>query len=156
MLLAHGLSHRAALECGLSAVAAKRAAVDCGRGLRLFGCGGTLPRLSPPLWRHAQGVSGEISLANDRFIRCGAWQTAVQRTKTAPTRWVPFFYPPKRPRASVISSIVLKFKIAVNADSARQIGIYKAFPPDTLITCPVIILACLLARNKTVSAISSG
>ena len=40
--------------------------------------------------------------------------------------------------------------------SPLKIGIYKAFPPDTLITCPVIILACSLARNKTVSAISSG
>ena len=47
-------------------------------------------------------------------------------------------------------------RIAAGWGGRRQIGIYKAFPPDTLITCPVIILACLLARNKTVSAISSG
>ena len=41
------------------------------------------------------------------------------------------------------------FKIDFNSFlTVRLIGIYKAFPPDTLITCPVIILACLLARNK--------
>ena len=40
--------------------------------------------------------------------------------------------------------------------SVSQAGIYRAFPPETLITCPVIILACSLDRNKIVSAISSG
>ena len=40
--------------------------------------------------------------------------------------------------------------------SVKQAGIYRAFPPDTLITCPVIILACALAKNKIVSAMSSG
>ena len=39
-------------------------------------------------------------------------------------------------------------------DWLHETEIYNAFPPDTLITCPVIILACSLARNKTVSAIS--
>ena len=33
---------------------------------------------------------------------------------------------------------------------------YKACPPDTLITWPVSILACSLAKNNMVSAISSG
>ena len=33
---------------------------------------------------------------------------------------------------------------------------YNAFPPETFITCPVIICACSLARNNKVSAISSG
>ena len=40
--------------------------------------------------------------------------------------------------------------------SVPRFGIYIAFPPDTFITCPVIILACSLAKNKIVSAISSG
>ena len=31
-----------------------------------------------------------------------------------------------------------------------------ACPPDTLITCPVSILACSLERNNIVSAMSSG
>lgn len=34
--------------------------------------------------------------------------------------------------------------------------IYRACPPDTLITCPVSILAFSLAKNRIVSAISSG
>ena len=33
---------------------------------------------------------------------------------------------------------------------------HNACPPDTLITCPVSILACSLERNNIVSAMSSG
>ena len=36
------------------------------------------------------------------------------------------------------------------------INLYSALPPDTFSTCPVSILACVLARNKMVSAMSSG
>ena len=34
--------------------------------------------------------------------------------------------------------------------------LYNAFPPDTFITWPVIILACMLAKKRIVSAISWG
>ena len=33
---------------------------------------------------------------------------------------------------------------------------YRACPPETLITCPVSIFACSPAKNRMVSAISSG
>ena len=38
----------------------------------------------------------------------------------------------------------------------RTLISHRLFPPETLITCPVIILALSLDKNKIVCAISSG
>ena len=40
--------------------------------------------------------------------------------------------------------------------SLRKYGVQRAWPPETLMTCPVSILACSLARKRMVSAISCG
>ena len=72
---------------------------------------------------------------------CVSTETAVEKASFATTPFV-FFVENKR-----ISLIEYKYMT-----TEHQI----ACPPDTLITCPVSILACSLAKNRMVSAMSSG
>ncbi len=63
-----------------------------------------------------------------------------------PVRGVPF---------RNISTVFEQMPVSGNI-STNQLEFYKACPPETFMTCPVRNLACLLAKNRIVSAISSG